>query len=68
VTVRWKERELELEIANDGRSEPGDGDSGGHGLAGLRERVSLVGGSLESGPRNGGGFVVKAHLPLESKA
>jgi hypothetical protein len=30
--------------------------------------VSLVGGSLESGPRNGGGFVVKAHLPLESKA
>jgi signal transduction histidine kinase len=63
VTVRWKERELELEIANDGRSEPG-GDGGGHGLAGLRERVSLVGGSLESGPRNGGGFVVRAHLPL----
>ena len=42
VTVRWKEDELELEIANDGRSEPG-GDGGGHGLAGLRERVSLVG-------------------------
>ena len=64
VTVRWKERELELEVANDGRSEPG-GDGGGHGLDGLRERVALVGGSIESGPRNGGGFVVKAHLPLE---
>ena len=63
VTVRWKEDELELEIANDGRSEPG-GDGGGHGLAGLRERVSLVGGSIESGPRTGGGFVVRAHLPL----
>jgi signal transduction histidine kinase len=64
VTVRWKDRELELEIANDGRSEPG-GDGRGHGLDGLRERVDLVGGSIESGPRAGGGFVVKAHLPLE---
>ena len=63
VTVRWKEGELELEIANDGRSEPG-GDGAGHGLDGLRERVALVGGSIESGPRDGGGFVVKAHLPL----
>jgi signal transduction histidine kinase len=50
-------------VTNDGRSEP-VGDGGGHGLAGLRERVSLVGGSIESGPRAGGGFVVKAHLPL----
>jgi signal transduction histidine kinase len=65
VTVRWKNGELELEIANDGSSEAG-GDGGGHGLVGLRERVSLVGGSIESGPRGGGGFVVKAHLPLEA--
>jgi signal transduction histidine kinase len=63
VTVRWKQGELELEIANDGLSEPG-GDGVGHGLAGLRERVALVGGSLESGPRTGGGFVVKATLPI----
>ena len=64
VTVRWKARELELEVANDGRSEPGRSD-GGHGLAGLRERVALVGGTIDSGPRTGGGFVVRAHLPLE---
>ena len=63
VTVRWKRGELELEVANDGTSDPG-GDGGGHGLVGLRERVSLVGGKIESGPREGGGFVVKAHLPL----
>ena len=45
VTIRWRDDELELEIANDGRSEPG-GDGEGHGLAGLRERVALVGGSV----------------------
>jgi signal transduction histidine kinase len=67
VTVRWKEGELEVEIANDGRSELA-GDGSGHGLVGLRERVSLVGGSIESGPRDGGGFVVKAHLPYRRRA
>jgi signal transduction histidine kinase len=67
VTVRWKRGELELEVTNDGSSEPG-GDGGGHGLVGLRERVSLVGGSIESGPREDGGFVVKAHLPLGERS
>lgn len=65
VTVRWREGDLELEIANDGTT-GGGGRGGGHGLAGLQERVALVGGSIESGPRAGGGFVVTAHLPLEA--
>lgn len=65
VTVRWRERELELEIANDGRSDTVAGDGGGHGLAGMSERVSLYGGSIETGARGGGGFVVTAHLPFE---
>lgn len=67
VTVRWREETLELEIANDGRSEPGVG-GGGHGLTGLRERVALVGGTVDSGPRTGGGFVVRAQLPIGGDA
>jgi signal transduction histidine kinase len=67
VTVRWSDDTLELEIANDGRSEPGVG-GGGHGLAGLRERVALVGGTVDSGPRAGGGFVVRAQLPIGGAA
>ena len=67
VTVRWREDEIEVEIANDGSSEA-TGDGTGHGLIGLRERVALVGGTIESGPRAGGGFVVTARLPHRGRA
>lgn len=63
VTVRWAPHELELEIANDG-ADAAPGRGGGHGLDGLRERVALVGGTIDSGPADGGGFVVRARLPL----
>jgi signal transduction histidine kinase len=66
VTVDWGESQLELEIANDGRGN-GSGHDGGHGLTGMRERVSLYGGELESGGREGGGFVVRARLPIEER-
>jgi signal transduction histidine kinase len=62
--VRYDERELELEIADDGRGDTGG--SGGHGLAGMRERVRLYGGELQSGRRAEGGYVVRARLPLEA--
>jgi signal transduction histidine kinase len=63
VVVRYRENDLELEIADTGAS-ASDGE--GHGLAGMRERVSLYGGKIEAGPRDGGGFAVRARLPLDS--
>jgi signal transduction histidine kinase len=65
VTVRYGERELELEISDDGRGDTGG--SGGHGLTGMRERVRLYGGELQSGRGASGGFVVRARLPLEAR-
>ncbi|GAA1176399.1 histidine kinase [Streptomyces hebeiensis] len=39
--------------------------SGGHGLVGMRERVTALGGTLSAGPRYGGGFRTQAILPVE---
>ncbi len=58
--------ETTIEIVDDGRGLAADakvlGVSGGHGLVGMRERVALFGGSLEAGPRAGGGYRVFATL------
>jgi signal transduction histidine kinase len=52
-----------------GAGAPADNGHGkGHGLAGMRERVALLGGSLEAGPVAGGGFLVSAVLPLGETA
>jgi signal transduction histidine kinase len=63
VIVRYGSRELELEIADDGRG-PREVAAGGHGLVGMRERVALYDGHFDAGARNGGGFVVRVRLPL----
>ncbi|MEQ7127849.1 sensor histidine kinase [Actinopolymorpha sp. B11F2] len=47
---------------------PVEAPRSGHGLAGMRERVQILGGDLETGPRAGGGFAVKATLPLRPAA
>jgi signal transduction histidine kinase len=68
VTVRFPERAVELEIADDGRGPEGGRPrraAGRHGLVGMRERVALYGGSLDLGRHASGGFLVRARLPIE---
>ena len=61
VRVRYG-RELGLEIRDDGTG--GDETNGGSGLIGMRERVAMLGGSVASGSRPEGGYVVSAQIPI----
>jgi signal transduction histidine kinase len=64
VHVRYGAESLELEIVDDGPGAPAPVASGGHGLAGMRERVALYGGRLDAGRRPSGGFSVRVLLPI----
>ncbi len=67
VVVRYVDSCVELEIADDGPG-VGENDGQGHGLVGMRERAALYGGTLETETRDGGGFVLRAQLPVEGRA
>jgi signal transduction histidine kinase len=68
VTIRYRDREVVVEVTDDGRGVTAPTGNGrarvGHGLIGMTERVQVFGGDLEAGPRPGGGFRVAARLPL----
>jgi signal transduction histidine kinase len=64
VAIAFRADELVIEVLDDGRGVPvAPHPSGGFGLAGMRERVSLLRGSFDAGPRPEGGFRVEARIP-----
>ncbi len=65
VRLTYAPEALCLEVTDDGRRPPGTRT--GHGLIGMRERASLYGGTLDTGPAPDGGFRVAALLPLQDR-
>ncbi|AXI78895.1 sensor histidine kinase [Peterkaempfera bronchialis] len=72
VHIRFGDGTVDVLVQDDGRGsaaelyERGGADGQGHGLIGMRERVGMVGGRLDAGPRPGGGFRIRAVLPLKT--
>ena len=63
VQVSTNNREVAIAVLDRGKGGtilPGSG----HGIVGMRERALLLGGTLKAGPRPGGGFQVRARLPI----
>src|SRR5499427_6216563 len=70
VHLHYTPEALAIQVDNDGKgtvTSTGTRPSGpGLGLAGMRERVSALGGRLQAGPQDGGGFRVRAELPARA--
>jgi signal transduction histidine kinase len=73
VTIRYAERSLRVEVLTTGPSvltgrgpAPRDGDGTGRGLLGLRQRVAVYGGDLDARRRLGGGYRVRARIPVDT--
>ncbi|QWF80420.1 sensor histidine kinase [Amycolatopsis sp. CA-230715] len=62
IVLRYAPTALEIDVADDGEASESDAPAG-HGLRGMKERVTVLGGQFEAGRRDGG-FAVHASLPL----
>ena len=67
VRIAYGPSDLDIAVTDDGTG-PAASNGHGHGLVGIRERVAVVGGTVEAGPADGGGFVVRAQLPYSVTA
>lgn len=67
VFVDYRPSSIVVHVTDDGLGGQAPGPRQGAGLRGMRERVQAMGGSLHAGPRSGGGYEVKAELPLPSQ-
>jgi signal transduction histidine kinase len=64
VRLRYEPSALTVQVDDDGKTTSAQPSAAGLGLIGMRERVSALGGRLHAGPQAGGGFQVRAELPL----
>ncbi|MDF2573284.1 MAG: Two component integral rane signal transduction histidine kinase [Agromyces sp.] len=65
VRLHWRDDELELEVVDDGTPRTGSSaPAAGSGIRGMKDRVERLGGRLESGPREGGGWRTRATFPI----
>jgi signal transduction histidine kinase len=65
VNVGFNNGLLEIEVLDDGRgAAAGPSDEEGHGIVGMHERVSVLEGTIQTGPRPGGGYRVAARIPI----
>jgi len=66
VSISQERDQLKISVSDDGRGAAADHNgTTGFGLIGMRERVGAVGGSMTAGPRPGGGWWLRASLPLD---
>ncbi|MFJ1550429.1 sensor histidine kinase [Streptomyces sp. NPDC088246] len=66
VRIGYEPGHIRLRIDDEGPATGNDAGGSGNGLAGMRERAAALSGTIEAGPRAGGGFRVRAELPLPS--
>ena len=65
VELRLHADELEVTVNDDGRGAANDTHEGGFGIRGMHERVQALGGTVDAGPRRGGGWRVHARIPAQ---
>src|SRR5699024_1953985 len=68
VRVRFHPSEIQVEVSDTGHAHTLNTPDplGGLGIAGMRERIGAVGGTLTTGKRERGGFMVRATVPLDN--
>jgi signal transduction histidine kinase len=66
VLLHYAQDTLTVQVNDDGDGVGATSAGPGLGLIGMRERVSALGGRLHTGPREGGGFQVRAELPVRA--
>lgn len=67
VLLQWRETSLVLEVTDDGRGAAATSDGAGQGVVGMRERAVMLSGTLAVGPRPGGGYRVRAEIPVPAR-